>query len=58
MRGNSKEDPVAEVRPTEVTEEFGDKAVGDGINLTAKDKELVVSVGPSGWGMTRRQSCG
>jgi multiple sugar transport system ATP-binding protein len=47
-----KEDPVAEVRLAEVTKRFGDNTVVDNINLTARDKELLVLVGPSGCGKT------
>lgn len=47
-----KEDSVAEVRLAEVTKKFGDNTVVDNINLTARDKELLVLVGPSGCGKT------
>ena len=47
-----EEDSVAEVRLAEVTKRFGDNTVVDSINLTARDKELLVLVGPSGCGKT------
>ena len=47
-----KEDSVAEVRLAAVTKRFGDNTVVDGIDLTARDKELLVLVGPSGCGKT------
>ena len=43
---------MAEVRLAEVTKRFGDNTVVDSINLTARDKELLVLVGPSGCGKT------
>jgi multiple sugar transport system ATP-binding protein len=41
---------MASIRLTNVTKEFGGKAVVDGVSLEVKDKEFLVLLGPSGCG--------